>query len=158
MQFMRATAADHDEIFALYALCKQCDGCTWDDEYPGEGNFVEDIAHRALYVLKSHGKIIAAMSAGFPCEMQAFPMWSACEKPGEIARVAVHPDCQGRGLGGKLMKLTLATLHGKRHDAVHMTVSPGNPAARRLYEKSGFTYRGYARRYGQIWLCMERKL
>lgn len=158
MQFMRVTADDHDEIFALYALCKQCEGCTWDEYYPGEGNFREDIAHRALYVLKSRGKIVAAMSGGFPCEMQEFAMWDVCRKPAEIARVAVHPDYQGKGLGGKIMRLTLAALCGKGHDSVRLTVSPGNAAARHLYEKSGFAYRGFARRYGQIWLCMERKL
>lgn len=158
MRFERTSAADHDEIFALYALCKQCDGCTWDEYYPGEGNFTEDVTHNALYVLRSGGRIVAAMSAGFPCEMADFKLWSGSDSPCEIARVAVHPDCQRRGLGGKLMRLTLAVMRGKRHDAARMTVSPGNPAARRLYEKSGFAYCGFARRYGQTWLCMERKL
>lgn len=158
MRFERANAQDREEIFALYALCKQCDGCTWDEYYPGEGNFREDVAHGALYVLRSRGKILAAMSGGFPCEMQDFAMWDTCCKPCEVARVAVHPACQGRGLGGKMMKLTMAALRGQGHDAVRLTVSPGNAAARHLYEKSGFAYRGFARRYGQIWLCMERKL
>ena len=157
MRFERAGEKDRQEIFALYALCRQCDGCTWDDDYPGEMQFSGDVARNALYVLRENGRIVAAMSAGFENEHDHFSMWQTSHRPGEISRVAVHPDYQGRRLGSRLMKMTLASLRGKGYDAARLLVSPGNPSARRLYERNGFVYRGFARCYGQIWLCMERK-
>lgn len=157
MRFEKATQADCEEVLGLYAVCRRCPGCTWPADYPNEATAASDIACGALYVLREKGRIAAAMSAGFENENDHFPVWSRCRRPGEISRVAVHPDFQGRGLGSRLMRLALAALRGKGHDAAHLLVSPGNPAARRLYERNGFVYCGFARCYGQTWLCMERK-
>lgn len=157
MRFEKATRSDRDEVLALYALCRQCPGCTWPEDYPNETTADSDIALGALYILREGGRICAAMSAGFENEHDHFSMWSETCHPGEISRVAVHPDYQGRRLGSRLMKMTLASLHGRGYDAARLLVSPGNSAARRLYERNGFAYRGFARCYGQIWLCMERK-
>ncbi len=158
MRFEKAARGDLEELLRLYALCKQCDGCTWPEDYPDEERILEDIDLGALYILREKGKIVAAMSAGFENEIMHFSMWSDYKNPGEIARVAVHPDYQGHGLGSKLMKMTLALLRAKGYDAAQLLVSPGNPPARRLYERNGFAYRGFARMYGCVWLCMERKL
>lgn len=157
MRFEKATRADRVEVLSLYARCRECPGCTWPEDYPNEITVDSDIALGALNILREKGRIAAAMSAGFENEHDHFPMWSASGRPGEISRVAVHPDFQGRRLGSRLMQMTLASLRGKGYDAAHLLVSPGNPSARRLYERNGFVYRGYARCYGQIWLCMERK-
>lgn len=157
MMFEKAARSDCEELLQLYALCRQCDGCTWPEDYPNEERINIDLDDGALYLLRENGRIVAAMSAGYENELDHFSMWSDCRKPGEIARVAVHPDYQGRRLGSRLMKMTLASLRGRGYDAARLLVSPGNPSARRLYERNGFAYRGYARCYGQIWLCMERK-
>ena len=157
MRFEKATQADRAEVLSLYARCRRCPGCTWTEDYPNEATVDSDVAQGALYVLREGGRICAAMSAGYENEHEHFPVWSECHRPGEISRVAVHSDYQGRRLGSRLMKMTLASLHGKGYGGARLLVSPGNPSARRLYERNGFVYRGFARCYGQIWLCMERK-
>ena len=157
MRFECAKRTDKEEVLALYALCRQCEGCTWADDYPGETQFETDMACRALYVLRKDGCIVAAMSAGFPNDIRQYAMWSDCENPCELARVAVHPDHQGEGFGSLLLKLVMAARRGKGHDCMQLLVSRENPSARRLYERNGFVYRGFAKRYQQNWLCMERK-
>jgi ribosomal protein S18 acetylase RimI-like enzyme len=59
--------------------------------------------------------------------------------------IAVRTDCQGRGLGRRMME----ELHGLAADrgaeAVRLRVHLGNTRARRLYESMGYGYRGWER-------------
>jgi ribosomal protein S18 acetylase RimI-like enzyme len=53
---------------------------------------------------------------------------------GEIASLYVHPDCQGRGLGGALLEAALAELPG----VVTLWVFTANERARSFYARHGF--------------------
>ena len=158
MRFERAKQTDKEEMLALYALCRQSEGCTWEDDYPGEVQFDGDVACGALYVLRKNGCIVAAMSAGFPNDIAHFAFWGGYPNACEMARVAVHPDYRGRGFGSALLKMVFAVQKGRGYDCMQLLVSPGNASARRLYERNGFVYCGFAVKYHQNWLCMERKL
>ena len=56
---------------------------------------------------------------------------------GELYRVAVAPAARGRGIGEALCRAFLATT-----DVCFLEVRKSNDAARRLYEKLGFTLMG----------------
>lgn len=58
---------------------------------------------------------------------------------GEVYAVGVDPQEQGRGLGGPLTSLGLAHLARRGLTEVHLYVDGGNTAARRTYERLGFT-------------------
>jgi mycothiol synthase len=58
---------------------------------------------------------------------------------GEVYVVGVHPDEQGRGLGGPLTALGLAHLARRGLATVHLYVDGDNEAALRTYRRLGFT-------------------
>ena len=65
----------------------------------------------------------------------------AIEQPtgsGWIWALAVHPEYRGQRLGERLSRQLLATLAEYGSEHVRLTVSPGNRAAIRLYERLGF--------------------
>jgi ribosomal protein S18 acetylase RimI-like enzyme len=62
-------------------------------------------------------------------------------KSGEIEMVAVDPECQGRGVGLTLISLAVEEISklGIPLAEIWTGGDPGHAAARRLYEKAGFT-------------------
>ncbi len=73
--------------------------------------------------------------------------WTKVEPPrsrerdgtGEVYVVGVDPAYQGRGLGGPVTRLGLAHLAGLGLDEVELYVDGNNTAARRTYERLGFS-------------------
>lgn len=57
---------------------------------------------------------------------------------GELMRIAVWPQCQGRGLGKKLMEAMAGYSRDKGVLAVSLEVREGNKNARNLYKSCGF--------------------
>lgn len=60
---------------------------------------------------------------------------------GAIGNNAVHPDFQGQGIGPRLYEHVFGRLRkmGMRFVKVHTGLDPSHAAARRAYEKVGFT-------------------
>ncbi len=60
---------------------------------------------------------------------------------GEIGNNAVHPDCQGRGVAGRMYREVFRRLKemGMRFVTVNTGGDPAHAPARRAYEKAGFT-------------------
>ena len=63
------------------------------------------------------------------------------EKQGEVYMLAVHPDYQNQGVGTKLNLLALDQMRdrGMKLVSVGTGGDPGHAAARRSYEKAGYT-------------------
>lgn len=74
-----------------------------------------------------------------------------------IFSVAVHPDAQGRGVGGGLMSLGLHYLVSRRVNRVRLEVRPGNMPGVHLYQKMGFVIRGRTRDTQGEWLIMLKE-
>lgn len=68
---------------------------------------------------------------------------------GEIQRIAVHPDCRGKGYGKKLMEqmVTFAKAQGVKE--MTLEVRAGNLPAISLYESFGFLKEAVRRGYYQ---------
>ena len=60
---------------------------------------------------------------------------------GEIEMVAVDPECQSRGIGLKLVSLAVEEISWLGFPLAEIGTGgdPGHAAARRVYEKAGFT-------------------
>lgn len=65
----------------------------------------------------------------------------AASASGEIDMIAVDPDCQGQGIGTALVRAAVAHIEASGLALVEIATGgdPGHAAARRLYEKAGFT-------------------
>jgi ribosomal protein S18 acetylase RimI-like enzyme len=66
------------------------------------------------------------------------PGWGFITVDVPVLAIGVVPEARGRGIGGALLDalLALAREHGFR--ALSLAVDRQNPAARRLYERTGF--------------------
>lgn len=71
-----------------------------------------------------------------------------------ILSVAVHPDAQGHGIGGELLRLGLRYLISRGEKRVRLEVRPGNAPAVHLYQKLGFSIRGRTCDTQGEWLVM----
>jgi ribosomal protein S18 acetylase RimI-like enzyme len=74
--------------------------------------------------------------------------------------IAVHPDCQGRGVGGNLLREVTKTYYLQKRDYLRLHVHVDNPA-QKLYYDYGFRVIDISKDYyatGQHGLLMEKKL
>ena len=55
-----------------------------------------------------------------------------------IDTLAVHPDREGRGVAGELLRSAIAEAGRRRHAGVTLYVVAGNDRARAIYERAGF--------------------
>jgi ribosomal protein S18 acetylase RimI-like enzyme len=71
---------------------------------------------------------------------------------GEISMLAVDPDYQGIGIGTALTEFALDRLKdaGMTVAMVETGGDPGHTAARRTYEKAGYTYLPIARYFKNL--------
>ena len=150
----RADADDAPAVLALYNSVKGRPGCLWDEEYPCMESIVADLQQGGLYLLKEGVNILAAVSVTYARELDDLPFWTPVDRPAcEIARVCVTPARQGQGLAKRLMRLVITALTDT--GAVHLLVSPVNPAACGVYASLGFRAVGKCFRYGHDYVAME---
>ena len=155
-----ASAADRDEVMALYRLQKGREFCPWTEEYPAVENFEDDVAHDALFVLRTPaGRIVGAISIERDPDVDALPCWTPALQPaGEIARLAVHPDYQGRGLARRLVAFIMEELARRGCKSIHLIVNCRNVKALRSYAAFRFDTVGECDMYSQHFLCYEKAL
>ena len=81
---------------------------------------------------------------------------------GEIANLAVDPDCRGKGVGFALLEALARECQRRKIRMIHLEVRPSNAGALSLYRKCGFEEAGRRRGYyadtGEDALLMTRRL
>ncbi|UCE43138.1 MAG: ribosomal protein S18-alanine N-acetyltransferase [Candidatus Aminicenantes bacterium] len=65
----------------------------------------------------------------------------------QISNIAISPDYRQLGVGEGVLRNILLEMRHKRAEFVFLEVRPSNLAARRLYEKLGFTILGLRKGY-----------
>ena len=155
-----ASASDRNQVMALYSMQKGRKFCSWNDVYPAEENFEDDIAHNALFVMRtSSGEIIGAVSIERDPDVDVLSCWNPALQPaGEIARLAVHPDFQGRGLARQLVGFIMEELRRRGYKSIHLLVNSRNEKALRAYAAFCFDTVGECNMYSQHFLCYEKAL
>ena len=156
---VKATEEDRKELLALYKaqIGREC--CPWDEEYPGEESIDWDLSRDALFVLKSDGKILAAVSIEEDEDVAAFPFWDKDLEPfGELARLAVLPEAQNRGLAKIMLRFGMDELKRRGFKGVRFMVNKTNPKAIRSYAPFGFRVAGECHIYDQDMYCYEKEL
>ncbi len=99
--------------------------------------------HVALLADPARDTWVAAAGAGLvgfgvagPCKL---PVEALEPTAGEIQRLYLRDDWQGRGIGTRLLERLLADLAARGHDPLYVGVWAENTGAQRLYGRYGFT-------------------
>ena len=156
--FQPAKKDDLAEILKLYRSVIGKPGCTWSIAYPNEATLHEDFHTGNLFVLRQRGRIVGAGSIVPGNELEDLDCWQHKENAGEIARIVIHPDRQGRGYGKYLVDMLCHRLRKKDRKAVHILVAKENHHALNLYRESKFHNVGACHRYDHDFYAYERKL
>jgi len=158
-EIMLATEADRSEIRELYEAQKGREHCSWNENYPSDETIDFDLKRNALYVLKDGGKLKAAISLEEDDDVDRLTCWDDSLRPeGELARVAVRPEEQGKGLGRIIFGFAMEELKKRGFKGLHILVNKNNMKAIRCYAVFGFRNVGECHMYDQDFLCYERKL
>lgn len=158
-EIIMATEADRGEILSLYKaqLGREC--CPWNEDYPSNEEIDWDLSRDALFVLKKDGSIRAAVSIEEDEAVDCLSCWDENLAPiGELARLAVLPDEQSKGLGRIMLKFGMDELKRRGFNGIHFLVNKNNSKAIRCYAVFGFRVVGECHMYEQDFLCYEKEL
>ena len=152
-EIVLAKEEDRKGLLSLYKSQVGREGCPWTDEYPSNETIDFDLSRDALYVLKTDGKIVGAISIEEDEEVNKIPYWNSELEP--EAEFAVSPDMQGQGIGKILVKFLIDELKKKGFKGIHIIVNRYNPKALRLYDSFEFKNVGECSMYNQDFFCYE---
>ena len=158
-EIVMATEQDRNEILALYKAQIGREYCPWEEGYPSNETIDFDFSRNALFVMKINGSIKAAVSIEEDEAVDCLPCWNKNLAPlGELARVAVLPEEQGKGLGRIMLQFGMDELKRRGFKGIHILVGKYNTKAIRCYAVFGFQMVGECYMYEQEFLCYEREL
>jgi len=155
-----AAESDREALLRLYTLQKGRECCPWTEAYPAPENITDDLSRDALFVLRSpSGAILAAVSIEDDPDVDVLPCWDPALAPAkEIARLAVDPAYQNRGLARKMVAFIMEELRSRGCRGIHFLVNSLNLKAIRSYAAFDFRVVGECDMYNQHFLCYEKEL
>lgn len=157
--FTAGGIGEADRVLALYQSVTGGAFCTWNEYYPGMQQIREDVESNNLFVLTSGGNIIGAISIVPENELDGLDCWKIKDgKIAEIARVAVAPEYQGKGLALKMVVETEKVLKSRGYRAVHLLAAKVNIPACRTYQKAGYQLLGECDMFGHLFCVYEKEL
>lgn len=158
-EIVMATEKDRNEILALYKAQIGRDYCPWTEEYPSNKEIDGDLSRDALFVMKVNGSIKAAVSIEEDEDVDCLDCWDKNLEPlGELARVAVQPEEQNKGLGRIMLQFGMDELKRRGFKGIHILVGKYNTKAIQCYAVFNFRMVGECYMYEQEFLCYERQL
>lgn len=133
----------------------------WEDSYPNEAVFRQDIARQHLWLVELDGQLagIAALTHNDQDAEYAQADWDVTEPALVTHRLAVDPAAQGKGVAALLLQKAeeLARQQGLR--VLRVDTNSENQATQRLFPKLGYRFAGeitLAFRPGLRFFCYEK--
>lgn len=156
----QADVTDKEKVLALYQMQLGREYCAWDDHYPGMKEIEFDLARDALFAMKDeNGEIVASISIDEDEAVKKLTCWRDDLQPGgELARLAVHPSLQNKGMAREMLKYGMQELKKRGYQSVHFLVNKENKKALRSYAVFQFPVVGECEMFGQPFFCYESKL
>lgn len=155
----KAKIEDKNEILSLYKAQLGREYCPWNEHYPSEEEIDFDLSRDALLILRSEGKIIAAISIDDDDAVNNLEYWTPELQPGgELSRLAVSPECQGKGIAKEMINAGLEELRKRGFKSLHFLVNRNNLKACKCYAAYPFNKVGECELYDQPMLCYEMEL
>ncbi len=136
--FRAAKAAEAEEVLALYRAAAAAGGTEWDDEYPNLETIAFDLSEDGLFVLCYKDRIVGAVSMIPWDDLDAMPIWTPGGRSTVLARLCVHPDARGQGLGRILVEEIRRVAKDRGYTVTHHMASQYMEAPLRIYRSMGF--------------------
>ncbi len=155
MIIRRAKINELAEIMAVTRACAahmQAAGIfQWNDHYPSEKDFRNDIDRKELYVLHEAGELIAfiALTPIMDEEYKSVQWLTENGNNLYVHRLAVHPDQQANGYAQALMSYAENLARGENYTSIRLDTFSQNTRNQKFYEKRGY------KRLGDIFLPMQ---
>jgi len=112
----------------------------WNDHYPSQEIFKNDIERGELFVMEIDGQIVGCICITPVMDKEYLPVkWLT---PNEINlyvhRLAIHPDFQGKGYARQLMDKAEKMARAKKYTSVRLDTFSKNKRNQRFYEARGY--------------------
>lgn len=157
-EIVMATEEDREELLQLYKVQHGREFCPWDEGYPSNETIDFDLSRDALFVMKSGGRILAAISQDEDEDVDNLECWDKNLAPeGELSRLAVLPEEQNKGLARIMLQFGMDELKRRGFKGIHFLVNKYNQKALRSYAVFGFHQVGECHMYEQDFLCYEKE-
>ena len=154
-----ATDSDREQIMNLYKEQLEREFCAWDEDYPSTDTIDYDLSRNALFVMKEQDIVIAAISIDLDENVEKLECWNKDLFPGgELARLAVTPSMQGRGIARQMLQYGMKALKERGYKSIHFLVNKYNEPALKSYSKFNFDVAGECHLYDQDFICYEKEL
>lgn len=157
MVFRKAKREDLEKVFQLYRSVVGTPCCVWDDDYPGWIDINEDHENGTLYVMEEDAAILGSISIVVHNELDELTFWKEKEAR-ELARVAVAPGQQGKGIAQRMVLEITSILKAQGVPSIHLLVAKANPPAQSVYRKCGFQFLGSCFMFGHDYIGCEKIL
>lgn len=149
-------------VHRVVPLMHQAGNFQWDDYYPNESVFSEDIARQQLWVAELDGQIagVAALTEDQEPEY-AQVGFDLSQKAIVTHRLAVDPAFQGRGVAAALLAQAEQLARERNIAFLRIDTNSENQVTQRLFPKLGYAYAGeitLSFRPGLRFLAYEKKL
>lgn len=166
MKIRLAIDADIPKIMQLVAkvipLMHANGNFQWADDYPNPTVFAADIAQNQLWVAMLEDEIVgvSAITTGQDPEY-ADAGWDINERAIVTHRLAVDPDCQGKGVAKALMAQAEIVAQSRGIEILRVDTNSENGATQALFPKMGYHFSGeitLAKRPGLRFFCYQKTL
>lgn len=118
----------------------------WQNNYPNEESFLEDIAHEGSYVLVDYTGICGFCFIGFEEDPNYYEIedgaWLNDEPYGVIHRIAIRNDLKGKGYASKFIAHAEALAKEKDIHNLRVDTHADNQSMLQVIAKNGFVYCG----------------
>jgi ribosomal protein S18 acetylase RimI-like enzyme len=151
MEIFPLTREHRKSLIALYRMVtkdlrrKGID--QWDWVYPNRFTIGGDIKKGTAYGIVVQGRVLGAVAVNREQLTKASgPAWTDhAGAAWSIHRLAVLPDKQGQGLGGRLLRFGEAFIREAGGTSIRLEVYSGNPGALSMYQRAGYGQVGESR-------------
>lgn len=112
----------------------------WNEHYPNQAAFLEDIRRRELHVVEEDGKLRGAVvvSTLMDQEYEPIPWLVPHGNSTYVHRLCVDPRHQGRGLARELMDFAEASSKQRGFASVRLDTFSQNKRNQAFYEQRGY--------------------
>ena len=139
--------ATYNDIDALLLITKACAAYMiknaiyqWNETYPNQKAFEQDVKRKELYVLKNHNKLIGCIviSTKMDAEYKSVKWLTSNNKNIYIHRLAIHPNQQGKGYAQKLMDFAESFAINNNYTSIRLDTFSQNTRNQKFYELRGY--------------------
>lgn len=161
-----ATSNDIAQIMHLVQcvtqLLNQQGNFQWDENYPLQAIFEQDIGQQTLFVAQHAQQIKGIVCINTQQAQEYLTLdWQADNNNFYVIhRLAVHPLHQNSGIGSKLLAFADNYAHLNNKQYIQLDTYKGNETANRLFKKHAYQSRGNIQYegYSGFYCCYEKKV